>query len=187
MEAVGPQSLLGGERCLLVGMVHAQPLPGSPRWGGSMESVLDAALTDAERLLLGGCDALLVENMGDVPYLKGVVPPETVSAMALLTAAVADLGLPVGLQILAAANREALGVAVTAGAHFIRVEGFAHAHVADEGWIDACAGPLLRARPPQAEGVGHPEEAAMALDRLHEVLAARGPEVGASGHLLQPP
>jgi len=37
-------------------------------------------------------------------------------------------------------------VAVAAGAAFLRVEGFAWAHVADEGWIDACAGSLLRDR-----------------------------------------
>ena len=31
-------------------------------------------------------------------------------------------------------------------AHFIRGEGFVFSHVADEGWIDACAGELLRYR-----------------------------------------
>lgn len=31
-------------------------------------------------------------------------------------------------------------------AQFIRAEGFVFAHVADEGWIDACAGELLRYR-----------------------------------------
>jgi membrane complex biogenesis BtpA family protein len=134
------------DRCALVGMVHLKPLPGSPGWGGSMEAVVDAALRDAEALMLGGCDALLVENMGDVPYLKGRVYPETVAAAALATAAVVDLGLPVGVQLLAGANREALGVAVAAGARFIRAEAFAYAHVADEGWMDACAGELLRAR-----------------------------------------
>ena len=74
--------------CALVGMVHLKPLPGSSGWGGSMSSVLDAALADAEALMLGGCDALLVENMGDVPYLKGEVAPETVAAMAIATASV---------------------------------------------------------------------------------------------------
>ena len=27
---------------------------------------------------------------------------------------------------------------------FIRAEGFVFGHVADEGWVEACAGPLLR-------------------------------------------
>jgi membrane complex biogenesis BtpA family protein len=134
------------DRCALVGMVHLGPLPGSPGAGGALSAVLDAAERDADALLLGGCDALLVENMGDVPYLRGGVPPWTVAAMALATERVVRRGVPVGVQVLAAANREALGVAVAAGATFLRVEAFAFAHVADEGWLDACAGPLLRDR-----------------------------------------
>jgi membrane complex biogenesis BtpA family protein len=139
-------------RCSLVGMVHLLPLPGSAGWGGDMNAVVKGALRDAERLIQGGCDALLVENMGDLPYLRASVWPETVAAMTLATAAVVGLGLPVGVQVLAGANREALGVAVAAGASFLRVEGFAYAHVADEGWLDACAGELLRAR--RALGAG---------------------------------
>ncbi len=134
------------DRCALVGMVHLLPLPGSPGWGGSMDAVLERAEADAQALAEGGCDALLVENMGDLPYLKGRVHAETVAAMTRATSFVVGLGLPVGVQVLAAANREALGVAVASGAAFIRVEGFAYAHVADEGWIDACAGELTRAR-----------------------------------------
>lgn len=140
-------------RCALIGMVHLRPLPGSPGWGGSMGDVLAAALADARALIEGGCDALLVENMGDLPFLRGRVEPETVAAAAVAVQAVAALGLPTGVQLLAAANREALGVAVAAGATFVRVEAFAYAHVADEGWLDACAGELLRAR--RALGAQH--------------------------------
>jgi membrane complex biogenesis BtpA family protein len=111
-----------------------------------MAAVLDGVKRDLDALVAGGCDALIVENMHDLPYLKGGVQPETTAAMTLAVAAAVERGLPVGVQILAGANREALGVAVAAGASFLRSEGFAYAHVADEGWIDACAGPLLRAR-----------------------------------------
>lgn len=136
----------GLDRCALVGMVHLEPLPGSPRWGGDMARVIAAAARDADALLEGGCDALLVENMGDVPYLRGHVGPETVAAFTLAAAEVARRRAPFGVQVLAAANREALGIAAATGASFLRVEGFAFAHVADEGWLDACAGELLRAR-----------------------------------------
>jgi membrane complex biogenesis BtpA family protein len=130
----------------LIGMVHLLPLPGSAGWAGDRRAVLTAARRDADRLLEGGCDALLVENMHDAPYLRGAVGPETVAAMAIVVHALVELGAPVGVQVLAAANKEALGVAVAAGASFVRVEGFAYAHVADEGWIEACAGELLRSR-----------------------------------------
>ena len=134
-------------------MVHLRPLPGSPGWDGDMDAIRRAALRDAQTLLAGGCDALLVENMGDVPYLRGRVAPETVAAAALCVADVVELGAPVGVQLLAAANLEALGVAAAAGASFIRAEAFAYAHVADEGWLDACAGPLLRRRASLRAGV----------------------------------
>ena len=54
--------------------------------------------------------------------------------------------LPLGVQVLAGANREALAVAHACGASFVRVEGFVFAHVADEGLIESGAGDLLRYR-----------------------------------------
>ena len=138
--------LFTDQKCDLVGMVHLKPLPGSPGWAQDMQSIESAALHDATLLREGGCQALIVENMGDAPYLNGRVHPETVAAMARIVAEVVKLGLPTGVQVLAGANAEALGVAVAAGAQFIRVEGFAYGHLADEGWIEACAGELLRSR-----------------------------------------
>jgi membrane complex biogenesis BtpA family protein len=66
--------------------------------------------------------------------------------MAVVVDRLCRLGIPLGIQLLAGANREALGVAVATGARFIRAEAFAYGHLADEGWMDACAGELLRAR-----------------------------------------
>ena len=54
--------------------------------------------------------------------------------------------VPLGLQVLAGANREALAVAFAAGAAFVRCEGFVFAHVADEGLMESDAGALLRYR-----------------------------------------
>src|SRR6185295_17686986 len=54
--------------------------------------------------------------------------------------------LPCGIQILAGANHEAMAVAHAAGLDFIRAEGFAFAHVADEGIIESSAASLLRYR-----------------------------------------
>jgi hypothetical protein len=50
------------------------------------------------------------------------------------------------VQILAGANIEAMAVAHCAGLDFIRAEGYAYAHVADEGIIEASAAKLLRYR-----------------------------------------
>jgi hypothetical protein len=50
------------------------------------------------------------------------------------------------VQILAGANREALAVALAAGLDFVRVEAFVFGHLADEGFMNADAGELLRYR-----------------------------------------
>jgi membrane complex biogenesis BtpA family protein len=85
--------------------------------------------------------------MHDVPYLRGRVGPEVVAAMTVIGQTVkAESGLPVGIQILAGANAEAMAVAHAAGLDFIRAEGYAFAHVADEGLIQSSAAQLLRYR-----------------------------------------
>lgn len=85
--------------------------------------------------------------MHDIPYLRGAVGPEITAAMAVIGREVKGAsGLPCGVQILAGANREALAVALAGGLDFVRVEGFVFGHVADEGYIESCAGDLLRYR-----------------------------------------
>ncbi len=146
---------LFGVRKAVVGMVHVGALPGTP-YGGEPVDVLAARAAEEAKLLAGaGFDALIVENMHDRPYLRQSVGPEIVAGMAAVVAAVrAAVDIPLGVQILAGANREALSVAGIAGATFIRAENFTFAHVADEGLMaDADAGPLLRYR--RAIGADH--------------------------------
>ncbi|HSG48601.1 MAG TPA: BtpA/SgcQ family protein, partial [Longimicrobiales bacterium] len=89
------------DRKPLVGMVHLLPLPGSPRWGGTMGAVVDQALADAEALASGGMDGILVENFLDAPFFADRVPPETVAAMArVASAVVAASRAPVGINVL---------------------------------------------------------------------------------------
>lgn len=132
----------------LIGMIHVPATPGCPGWDPDIQKGLDTVQHDARTLIEGGVDAILIENMHDVPYLRARVEPETIAAVALYARRVRELAphVPVGLQVLAAANREALGVAVACGLDFLRVEAFAYAHVADEGFIQACAAELVRAR-----------------------------------------
>jgi len=89
----------------------------------------------------------MIENMHDIPYLNTHVGPEITAAMTVIGYEVRKISeLPCGIQILAAANTEALAVALAAGLQFVRVEGFVFAHVADEGLMNSCAGELLRYR-----------------------------------------
>jgi membrane complex biogenesis BtpA family protein len=140
------QTLFGAPRAL-IGVVHLEALPGTPAARLPLEQILERALADAAAYRGAGFHGLMVENMHDRPYLKRAVGPEIVAAMAVVGREVRRAtGLPLGVQVLAGANREALAVAQAAGAGFVRVEGFAFAHVADEGLIESDAGELLRYR-----------------------------------------
>lgn len=132
---------------VLLGMVHLLPLPGSPRWGGSLRAVLEAALEDAKVLEAGGMDGCLVENYGDAPFTPGAADPATVAAMAaVLTGLRQVTSLPRGVNVLKNDARAALAVAAATGATFIRVNIHVGAVVADQGIIQGDAYGTLRYR-----------------------------------------
>lgn len=131
----------------VIAMIHVAALPGTPASALSVAEIVALAVREARIYRAGGVDGIAIENMHDVPYLRGGVGPEIVAALTLVGQAVkAETGLPVGVQVLAGANLEALAVAHAAGLDFIRAEGFVFAHVADEGLIQSSAAQLLRYR-----------------------------------------
>lgn len=128
-------------------MVHVGALPGTPKNNQSIESIISVAVSDAQVLEQEGVDAIMIENMHDRPYLNRKVGPEIVATMTAVACELRkEVSVPLGIQILAGANREALAVALAAGFDFIRAEGFVFGHLADEGMMNSDAGELLRYR-----------------------------------------
>src|SRR5262249_11779367 len=100
-KALGKHGRFSWDRKVLIGVVHLRPLPGSPRWKGDLEEVIDRARTDARAYERGGAHALFIENFGDVPFTKGRVGPETIAAMATAGRAVREaVKLPIGFNVL---------------------------------------------------------------------------------------
>jgi uncharacterized protein len=131
----------------LVGMVHLAALPGSPRYAGDIEAVVDRARRDAELLADAGFDGLMVENFGDAPFFADRVPAETVAAMTRCTGAVvAVTGLPVGVNVLRNDGPSALAVAAAVGAGFIRVNVLTGVMHTDQGTITGRAAEIARLR-----------------------------------------
>jgi membrane complex biogenesis BtpA family protein len=147
------RELFGVPRAL-IGMVHVGALPGTPEGRDDVDTLVTRALVDARAYHSAGFHALILENMHDRPYLGRSVGPEVTAVMTAIAREVKrEVRLPLGIQVLAGANREALAVALAAHASFVRVEGFVFAHVADEGVLQADAGALLRYR--RTIGAGH--------------------------------
>jgi len=131
----------------VVAMIHAGALPGTPGHRQNFDEIVAIARAEARLYQDAGVNCLMLENMHDVPYLRGSVGPEIVAAMTVIARAIREeTHLPVGLQILAAADIEAMAVAHAAGLDFIRTECFSFAHVGDEGIMESNAAKLLRYR-----------------------------------------
>ena len=140
------EALFGASK-VLIGVAHLPPLPGSPRWGGSMEAVLARAQEDALALAEGGAGAVILENFGDTPFATGPVGPHTLAAMSLAVQAVKDaVGLPVGINVLRNDGQAALAIAAVTGARFVRVNVHYGVMAADEGIIQGKAAETLRYR-----------------------------------------
>jgi membrane complex biogenesis BtpA family protein len=139
--------ILPGLSRALVGMVHLLPLPGSPRWGGALDAVVERAVGDARALAAGGFHACLVENWGDAPFSPGRADPATIAAMAVVVAEVRRaVALPVGVNVLKNDAGGALAVAAATGAAFVRVNVHVGAVVGDQGLLQGDAYTTLRYR-----------------------------------------
>ena len=134
----------------IVGMVHLWPLPGAPGYSGyGMSTILGQAQRDAEALLEGGVDGLIVENMWDLPFYVGTdVQMEAVTAQAVAAAKIAELAeVPVGVNVIHNGWQAELSIAVAAGLDFIRVCIHTGARLWDTGELDqGSAANLLRRR-----------------------------------------
>lgn len=131
----------------IIGMIHVDALPGTPKYKGSTKAIIEKAKSEALLYQSLGVPALMIENMHDVPYLNRNVGPEITALMTIILHEIKkQIDLPLGIQILAGANKDAMAAAHSAGADFIRAEGFVFAHVADEGIFNSDAGELLRYR-----------------------------------------
>jgi predicted TIM-barrel enzyme len=88
----------------IIGMIHVLPLPGSPRGRNcDLEHVYDRSLEEALDLERAGVNGLLLENAGDIPFLKpDQIGYETIGAMSVIGDRIRRVTtLPFGFNIVA--------------------------------------------------------------------------------------
>lgn len=131
----------------IIGVVHLQPLPTSPRWGGDLQAIISRAEREATALASGGVDGIIVENFFDAPFVKDQVDPAVVSAMTLLVQKIMNLvSLPIGINVLRNDGQSAMAIASCVQAQFIRVNVLTGVMSTDQGLIEGKAHQLLRYR-----------------------------------------
>ncbi len=127
-------------------MVHLEPLPGAPGYGGSMDAILDRARVDAQAIKAAGFDGIMVENFGDAPFFSDDAPKVTIAALTRAVAEVAAVGIPTGVNVLRNDGLGALAVAAATGAQFVRINVLSGIMYTDQGPIVGAAALVARAR-----------------------------------------
>ncbi len=127
----------------IIGVVHLKPLPSSPNYS-SFEDVFESALRDARALAEGGVDAVIVENYGDMPFLKKV-GAEVIACMSVIAWEIKkETDLPLGINVLRNDAKASLAIAKAVNADFVRVNQLFYASLSPEGWLEGNAGEILR-------------------------------------------
>ncbi len=133
----------------IVGVIHSKPLPGSPNYRGEdLDEVYRFAMEEGLRYKEGGVHGLIIENHWDIPFAKPEnLGLETAAAMSAMTLRLRDeVGLPLGVNVLANGAECALAVAKATGAAFVRVNQWVNAYVANEGFVEGAAPRATRYR-----------------------------------------
>lgn len=142
--------IFGKNKNIVIGMIHCKPLPGSPHYAGSMKEVIESALYDAKILVENGIDGLMIENAGDIPFLNPRDANKSIETVAALSSIARllkeNFKVPIGCNVLANAGLAAIAIAAANELNWIRVNQWANAYVANEGFVEGEAGKILRYR-----------------------------------------
>lgn len=108
----------------LIGMVHCLPLPGTMNYAGSMNAIIEKAVSDAKTLEKSGFDAILTEPTLDLP--SGMIRGQLqLAAMSIICEAVSQaVNLPTGVSYFTPDCMDMFSIAKACGADFVRVTTF---------------------------------------------------------------
>ncbi len=137
---VGGFTTLGTRKAVL-GVIHLQPLPGTPfHQEGAFEQIRDTAVASACALEEGGADGCLVQTVDRVYGAADVCDPARTAATSLIVAAIVAAtseSFQIGVQIMRNALTASLAVAKVAGGSFIRAGALVGATLTASGVVVA--------------------------------------------------
>jgi len=154
MNLISPQKpnciqTIFNKSCALIGVIHLKPLPGSPNYNKqSINEITDIAVSEAIIFEENGFDGIIIENHGDIPFLKpDMIGFETVSIMtSVLVNVKREINLKTGINVLANGALQAIAIAKAVDSDFIRANQWVNAYIANEGFIEGEASKVLRYR-----------------------------------------
>lgn len=131
----------------IIGMIHLLPMPGTPFYKGSMNEIVDRALSDARLLEEGYVDGILVQNRGDLAYTNDASEPIIVSAVTYVVSIIMrEISIPIGIHLLRNDIIGSMAISKVCGAKFVRLAVPIGASYLPQGIIEGKPSQTLRER-----------------------------------------
>jgi uncharacterized protein len=132
---------------IAIGMVQLAPLPGSSMYkGGSLKDNIHDAIDEAKALADSGFDAIMVQNLGDLPVAHRISPSQLAWMSRIALEVSGAVHVPIGLNFLENDAEAILSVASAAGMDFVRLKVFVGVMVTPAGLVEGCAHVAIKAR-----------------------------------------
>lgn len=166
-------SQIGEGRRAVIGMVQLPALPGGANYrDGTVEDVIATARSEADILSRNGIDALMVQNLGDIPVNQRTSLEQVAWMTRVTSEIVAAASCPVGLNLLENDAHAMMAVASASGADFVRIKIYVGAMLTPFGIESAQAHAAIKAR--NSLGAGDVAILADVHDRTGTPIATGG-------------
>ena len=144
------KDLFGTEKPIIA-LLHLDPLPGEPGFGGSFDEVMEHAAADLKSLQEGGVDGVLIANEFCFPITPNTGTVTLMAMAAVVGSLKRDIRIPFGVNVVYN-PAETIKMAAAVGASFGR-SAFGGAYTGAYGVHNVNYGDMVRLK----YSLGHPE------------------------------
>lgn len=131
----------------IIGVIHLLPLPGAPKYAGSIQQIIDRALKEANLYQAAQVDGIIIENFNDEPFSVRDVGKDQLAMMASITGQVRrEITLPIGINVHFNDWEAEMAIGFACQAQFVRVEVFVDTVVTTSGIVEPCCAEVTRYR-----------------------------------------
>ncbi len=131
----------------IIGVIHLLPLPGSPKYSGSIDTIIELAEREAKFLYEARVDGLIIENYNDEPFTLKEPSSEQLALMAsIITIVGRQIAIPIGVNVHFNAWRAEIALAFACKAQFARIEAFIDTVITAAGIVQPCSAEITRYR-----------------------------------------
>lgn len=131
----------------IIGVIHLLPLPGTPKFSGEVQNIVDRAITEATIYQKTQIDGIIIENFNDDPFSTKEISKDQLALMSAIVGQIRkEVSIPIGVNVHFNDWEAEIAICYAAQADFVRVEVFVDTVVTTSGIVSPCCAEVTRYR-----------------------------------------